>query len=142
MDLEQVSWDWLISINDHPISLDGELFDVLLSGEPEKTLNFRIQRKKKTFDIPLWVVHVEESEDKMGMQIVWNEKERAFSVASVLPNSRADAAGVQKGDVLLKEGSLELNSWTNFYRALSREKRGQVSTFEIARDEKILEVLV
>jgi len=134
--------DWLIAIDGTPITIKGELFDHLLTDDFEKLLQFRMLRKKREVEIPLWVIRVEESGEKMGMQLVWDEKTRKFWVSAVVPDSRAKQAGVQKGDVLVKENDLMLNSWTNFYRALAREKKGRPTSFEIGRDGQILKVSI
>lgn len=55
-------------------------------------------------------------------------------VASVVPNSPADAAGIQEGDILVSIGEQNLDNENPFINALYDHKPGEVVTIELVRN--------
>ena len=78
----------------------------------------------------------------MGIHLAWDEEAREFWVSKVETESPAEQAGVRIRDVILKEGGIPMNSWTNYYRALARDQDQVKIKFEIERNGKILSLAV
>lgn len=130
--------DWLMAIDEEPMTIEGELFKVLLSGGSEKLRRFTVLRDDEELMIPLWVVRVPETVEKAGMSLSWDGEARHFWVSEVTPGSKAEKAGIKTRDIIVKEGDLPLNSWTNYYRALARVKPHMPVSMEIDRDGQML----
>lgn len=136
------SGDVLLDIDGKRISIGGGLFEVLLEVQTEKKMQWTVRRKGKERTIPLWIIRVPQTKESLGMGLGWNEADRHFFVAELTANSKARRAGLQNGDILLKENLIPLTSWTHYYRALAREKPGEPVRYEILRNHRILEISV
>jgi predicted metalloprotease with PDZ domain len=126
-----------MAIDGLPITIQGELFSVLLGGDREELRQFTIRRKKEQMTLPMWVVRVPDIDEPLGLNLSWDGKDRHFWVSGVMPGSRAERAGIKTTDILVKEGELPLTSWTNYYRALSRQRPHGPLSVEIERHGQI-----
>ncbi len=132
--------DILMEMDHKPVTIRGELFRLLSEVQSERLLTVTIRRRDAEVQIPLWIIRVGESEEKIGMSLSWDAKAKAFHVIDVDSDSRAAKGGLRRGDRLLKEGDLTLNGWSNYYRVLAREKPGVPVTLLVERDGRQIDL--
>jgi membrane-associated protease RseP (regulator of RpoE activity) len=130
--------DILLAFDGKSVSIRGELFELLLKIQEEKKVLITVKRKEEEVRIPVWIVRVPGEEEKMGMGLAWEPKRREFLVTEVMAGSRAAKAGVEVQDVLVKEDDFQLNSWTNYYRALAKSRPENPETLEVNRNGKTI----
>ncbi len=133
--------DWLIAIDGKPIDLNGDLFKILLEANPEKILKVKVERGDSEIEIPLWVVRIPENKEKIGVELSWDSGKHQFWISQVLPDSRAERAGLRASDIMLKEAGLSLNGWINYYRAMARVGSAPVEV-EVERNGQPLSLVL
>lgn len=112
--------DELIAIDGRPVSIRGELFEILLGGAPAQEFRFDVRRGKKDLAIKVWVVRVSGIDKQMGFSAHrYGGTASEFKISQLKADSPADQAGLHLGDVIVKAGGRPVLSWTDYYKALA-----------------------
>lgn len=118
------SGDELISIDGRPVSIRGELFEILLPEESARQFRFRVRREKKEMEIAAWVIRVSGKEKSLGMSAGRSSGTgEEFKIVQLTADSPADKAGIHLGDVIVRAGGRAVLSWTDYYRALASAEK-------------------
>jgi hypothetical protein len=134
--------DVVLSIDGRELSIGGEIFTLLLSAKPEKLLKFRVERESGIVELPVWVIRAPDARRKIGLALDWDPVSKQFIVAGVEAKSQAAKAGIRPSDRLVMQDEIPLNSWTNFYRAMAREKKREPIRFRVERGGEVLTLAV
>jgi S1-C subfamily serine protease len=69
-------------------------------------------------------------------------KHNRVVVASVIPGSAADQAGIREGDMILRYGDGRVFTWPELRKATTEGYRGEYVTLNVQRDQQFLSMLV
>ncbi len=132
--------DWIMAIDGKNVTIRGELFDFLLTGEQEEKHVFRVSRDSQFLELPVWVLRIPKDQPKLGLFLNWDVQAHQFVVKDVVEHSQAAQAGFKPGDRIMMEGEIAVDSWTNYYRAVARSHKGAPVTFKVLRDTRLVEL--
>lgn len=120
----------------------SNLFALLSQVRQNQRKTFTVRRQGKTLEFPVDLFYLSADLPWFGMRTEFDAPSRRFRVVESAPKSPAQEAGLQIGDVLLEEEGIRLNSWRNFYQAVTAGKVGVGRKFLIERNGTLLSLQV
>lgn len=117
----------------------GNLFGFFLNIQGESLKKFTVLRQEGELELPISIFFLNPDAPHLGFRVERDPKTLRFEIASVRQGSPAERGGFLPGDILLKQNSLLLDSWENYYRAILAQKDGEVQKFQVERSGKLLE---
>ncbi len=117
----------------------GNLFGFFLNVQGEALKNFTILREEGEMELPISIFFLNSDAPHLGFRVERDPKTLKFTITGVRAGSSAEGAGFLPGDILLKQNSILLDSWENYYRAILAQKEGEAQVFQIERRGKLLE---
>lgn len=130
--------DVLLKISGQDVT-PGNLFGFLLNIPGESLKKFTILRKEGELELPISIFFLNPGAPHLGFRVVRDPKTLRFVIKSVRTGSPAEREGFLPKDILLKQNSIPINSWENYYRAILAQKDGEVQVFQIERRGQFLE---
>lgn len=113
-------------------AISNYIFDIITDLDNNGKLAFR-KTKNESDDIPRFKVTLGVVPDYMfdgkGMRIDGVREERP-----------AQKAGLQKGDIVIKLGGIEITDMMSYMKALSKFEKGNTTTVKFEREGKIIEI--
>lgn len=117
----------------------GNLFGFFLNIPGETMKKFTILRKEGELELPISIFFLNPDAPHLGFRVERDPKTLSFMIARVRAGSPAEREGFLPKDILLKQNSILLNSWENYYRAILAQKDEEPQIFQIERRGKLLE---
>ena len=117
----------------------GNLFGFFLNIPGESLKKFTILRKDGEMELPISIFFLDPDAPHLGFRVERDPKTKHFMITKVRSGSPAEQGGFLPGDILLKQNSVLLDGWENYYRAILAQKDGEPQVFQIERAGKILE---
>lgn len=135
--------DRVLSINGNAVQGWDEI-DALVNENPGKELLFKIKRKDETLEFPI------DPEKKQEKNIFGEDKEvwdigiqplLYPEIGEVMKGTRADKAGIRKGDRIIEiEGDI-LKTWQDMTEIIHKNPEIPLK-FKIKRDERLMELTI
>jgi hypothetical protein len=130
--------DVLMKISGQDVT-PGNLFGFFLNIQGESLKKFAIVRKDGSLELPISIFFLNPDAPHMGFRVERDPKTLQFKITNVRAGSPAEREGFLPGDILLKQNSILLDRWENYYRAILAQKDGEPQIFQIERRGKRLE---
>jgi serine protease Do len=135
-------YDVITSVNGQTVKSNADLRDRIASLKPGSHADLTVIRDGKEQTIGVTVGEMkndsdltgkqQERNEKMGMELqtltpelaqrLGTDRQSGVVVTNVMPNSAADDAGLQKGDVIFEANRKEISSVADFKNAVSQNK--------------------
>jgi regulator of sigma E protease len=139
-----------LSTGDRVLQIDGKRIDdwndisAILNENSSKTLLFKVSRNDRTLDIPV-------SPQKKTVKNIFSEDNEIWYVGieplvypvigEVVKGSRADQAGLRKGDRITEIGSRRLETWQDMTAVIHKSPEKPL-LFKVQRGEETLELTI
>ncbi len=117
----------------------GNLFGFFSNIPGESLKKFTLLRKEGQLELPISIFFLDPDAPHLGFRVERDPKTKQFMIAKVRTGSPAEQEGLLPGDILLKQNSVLLENWENYYRAILAQKPGEPQVFQIERGGKVLE---
>ncbi len=117
----------------------GNLFGFFLNIPGESLRKFTLLRKDGEMELPVRVFFLNPDAPLLGFRVERDPKTLKFFITAVRAGSPAEREGFLPGDILLKQNSILLGGWENYYRVILAQKAGEPQVFQIERGGKVLE---
>ncbi|GEM_PF-1190449 len=130
--------DVLMKISGQAVT-PGNLFGFFLNIPGESLKKFTVLREEGELELPVSIFFLNPDAPHMGFRVERDPKTLRFAITDVRAGSPAEREGFLPGDILLKQNSVLLDCWENYYRVILAQKNGEPQIFQIERRGKLLE---
>lgn len=131
--------DWVVKIDGQEITITN-LFSTLSQIKQNQKVVFTLNRGNQTVERNVDIFYFGKDLPWLGMRAYRDAN--GFRVVEVVPNSPAERAGFQIGDVLREEQGVKLTSWRGYYLEATTARAGTERTFLIDRAGKEMSLVV
>ncbi len=132
--------DWVMKIDRQEITIMN-LFSTLSQIKQNQKVTFTLKRGNEAIERSVDIFYFSKDLPWLGMRAYRDLSASGFRAIEVVPNSPAEKAGFQVGDILREEEGVTLTSWHDYYLQATTAHAGADRTFLIDRSGKTISLV-
>ena len=141
--------DIILEVNGQPIEDARSLQRIVADINPQIPIILKVTRDNKILTVKMKLGALDqeapkekkgaEKPDRMGLKIQWDSQQRTLQIIYVEPQSAADKAHIQVGDIIRKikseQNAVEVTGEKDYEKIISKVKSEQIVLFDLERGE-------
>ena len=131
--------DYIMSVNDAPISTPAELKSSIEKLDPGTEVNLGIWRHEQTLNLKVKLAHQGEQMPEshrawLGVILTPNpDNSPGVKIAEIFPNSPAEESGLQEGDIITRAGDKEVSGINSLLECMEHHAPGSGCDLTVVR---------